>query len=50
MYEVETEIYPGYPKSEERSEESDNYRNESYHKSVKTKDVKSKLTVQRNRK
>ena len=49
MYEVEMDTHLGYAKSAERPEESDNYRNGSYHKLVKTKDGNLELIVPRDR-
>lgn len=49
MYEAEMDTHMQYGKSEKRPRKSDNYRNGSYHKLVKTKDGKLELTVPRDR-
>ena len=49
LYQAELETHLGYEKNCERSEESSNYRNGSYHKFVKTKDGALELVVPRDR-
>ncbi len=43
MYQAELDTHLGYSKNGERPEESENYRNGSYHKFVKTKDGELEL-------
>ena len=49
MYQVELDTHLGYGKNDERPEESENYRNGTYHKIVKTKDGELELVVPRDR-
>ena len=49
MYQAEMDTHLGYSKNGERPEESENYRNGSYHKFVKTKDGELELIVPRDR-
>ena len=49
MYQAELDTHLGYSKNWERPEESENYRNGSYHKFVKTKDGELELIVPRDR-
>ena len=49
MYQAELDTHLGYGKHEERPEESENYRNGTYHKFVKTKDGELELVVPRDR-
>ena len=49
MYQAELDTHLRYSKNGERPEESENYRNGSYHKFVKTKDGELELIVPRDR-
>ena len=49
MYQAELDTHLGYGKNDERPEESENYRNGTYHKIVKTKDGGLELVVPRDR-
>ncbi len=45
LYDEELKEHLGFPKSSMRPEDSDNYRNGSYEKTVKTSNVELKLNV-----
>ena len=49
LYDEELKEHLGFPKSSVRPENSDNYRNESYEKTVKTSNGELKLNVPRDR-